>query len=237
LSEFGVFYCWALSRHYPRWFDDLEREDELWGLLTRVDYAAIMGFELEFEALRRCTSLTGTPSIARQWADIGQRARRSILLQLARSLRLSGLSTSDALAGYRASWWQDASSLHVPGKWGTWLDCDEGGFTHYLVSTVHTARHWIVTAGGTVSAAEPVEMMPAGYKIDGERPRCGSEVSWRLPRRLANGDKPTTLYLKRRRDRRPRRLAYNYGRPLELQGTTVYRGWASETPYLVTAVS
>jgi hypothetical protein len=58
-----------------------------------------------------------------------------------------------------------------------------------------------------------------------------------LPTELSNGQKPVALYLKRRRDRRPRRLAYNYGRPLELQGTTVYRGWASETPYLVTAVS
>lgn len=111
LSEFGVFYCWALSRHYPRWLDDLEQADELWGLLTRVDYASIMSFEIEFDALRQRTPLAGTPSIARQWADVAQRARRSILLQLAGSLRLSGLSTSDALANYRASWWQDASSL------------------------------------------------------------------------------------------------------------------------------
>lgn len=124
----------------------------------------------------------------------------------------------------------------MPGRWGTFLDCDEGGFTHYLVTTVYTARNWVVTAGGTVAESEPVEMMPAAFRIDWERPCYGSEVSWRLPNRLTNSDKPTALYLKRRRDRRPRRLAYTFGRPIGLQRTTVGWGWENTSPYLVTPI-
>jgi hypothetical protein len=104
------------------------------------------------------------------------------------------------------------------------------------VTTAFTARGWILTAGGNVSEAESVEMIPTGHQINLLRPCYGSEVSWRLPTQLSNGHKPEALYLKRRRDRRPRRLAYNYGRPSEIAGTTVYWGWDNGPSYRVTPV-
>jgi hypothetical protein len=202
--------------------------------LTRVDFAAVKAFEHECDELRRSADLTNDPSPVRRWAQLAHQARRSIHLQVARSLGVSGLSTSDAVANFLRPWPPDHESIYVPGHWGTWLDCDHDGFAYYVVTTAFTARAWILTAGGTVPEAEPVEMMPAGHQINLFRPCYGSEVSWRLPTQLSNGQKPTALYLKRRRDRRPRRLAYNYGRPFEIADPTACWGWDSGTSYLVT---